>query len=179
MGVNTRRQGRKPLAYGNAILSRYPVHYWTNNPFGAATLGEKGFLYAEVDIGAVHLPIINLHLDFRSRRRRIAQAEQIISYVGTRQANTPDHRLPPIVCGDFNTSAKRVGDAVEHLFNYILTHGPYTLHPAGKRTFPSHFPSRALDFVFLPDCLTGQRSIVSREILSDHRPVIAYFDLPQ
>jgi endonuclease/exonuclease/phosphatase family metal-dependent hydrolase len=175
LGVNNRRWGRKPLAYGNDILSRHPVRHWENNPFGAALLGEKGFLYAEVDVGGHALPIINLHLDYRSRERRIRQVEQVIEFVRTRPhpACAVPRPLAPIVCGDFNTHSRRVGDAVRHLFSALLSHGEYEIWPPPRaRTFPAHLPSRGLDFILLPRPYRALRCEVLKVYISDHRPVL-------
>jgi len=175
LGVNTRRWGRKPLAYGNAILSRHPVGLWENNPFGAASLGEKGFLYAEVNIGGHALPLINLHLDYRSRARRIEQVEKVIEFLRARPApGGPGVRpLAPIICGDFNTHSRRVGDAVRHLFTALLSHGDYEIWPPPKaKTFPAHLPSRGLDFILLPRPYRALRCEVLKCYLSDHCPVL-------
>jgi endonuclease/exonuclease/phosphatase family metal-dependent hydrolase len=175
LGVNNRRWGGKPLAYGNAILSRHPVRLWENNPFGAATLGEKGFLYAEVDVAGHALPIINLHLDYRSRRRRIEQVEKVIEYLRERpHPGCPRGRLvAPIICGDFNTGSRLVGDAVRHLFTALLKHGDYEIWPPPKaKTFPAHLPSRGLDFILLPKPYRVCRCEVLKAYLSDHCPVL-------
>ena len=175
LGVNNRRWGSKPLAYGNALLSRHPVRLWENNPFGAATLGEKGFLYCEVDVGGHPIPIINLHLDYSSRQRRIKQVEQVIEYMRSRpHPDCPKHRpLAPIICGDFNTHSRRVGDAVRHLFTALLQHGEYEIWPHPKaKTFPAHLPSRGLDFILLPKPYRAVRCEVLKSYLSDHRPVL-------
>ena len=174
-GINTRRSGRKPLSYGNAVLSRFPVHFWESNAFGKATRGEKGFLYTEVDIGDVHLPLINLHLDYRLRKKRIMQVEQVIDYIRSRKPE--NGKLQPIVCGDFNTSSKRAGDAVQHLFEYLMSNGDYKLYPIKSRTFPAILPSRSLDFVFLPAPLYKKHCEVCRVVLSDHRPVLIDFEM--
>jgi endonuclease/exonuclease/phosphatase family metal-dependent hydrolase len=175
LGVNNRRWGRKPLAYGNAILSRHPVGVWENNPFGAASLGEKGFLYAEVDVGGHALPIINLHLDYRSRARRIEQVEKVIEYLRCRpHPGGPGGRpVAPIICGDFNTHSRRVGDAVRHLFSALLAHGEYEIWPQPlAKTFPAHLPSRGIDFIFLPKPYRALRCEVLKAYLSDHCPVL-------
>jgi endonuclease/exonuclease/phosphatase family metal-dependent hydrolase len=177
--VNTRRGGRKPLAYGNAILSRHPVRFWENNPFGSATLGEKGFLYAEVDVGGQALPLLNLHLDFRSRARRILQVEQVLEYLRQRpHPNQAGHQLlAPVICGDFNTHSRRVGDAVRHLFEALLTRHDYAIWPHPRaRTFPAHLPSRTLDFILLPHPYRAVHCEVLKVFLSDHRPVLLEFE---
>jgi endonuclease/exonuclease/phosphatase family metal-dependent hydrolase len=179
LGVNNRRAGKKPLAYGNAILSRHPVRLWENNPFGEATLGEKGFMYAEVDVGGQALPLLNLHLDYRSRERRIMQVEQVLEYLRSKpHPNHNGHRpLAPVICGDFNTHSRRVGDAVRHLFEAVLKHGDYEIHPAQRSaTFPAHLPSRALDFILLPHPYRARRCEALKVYLSDHRPVLLEFE---
>ncbi len=175
LGVNNRRWGRKPLAYGNAILSRHPVHFWKNNPFGSALLGEKGFLYAEVAIGGHALPIINLHLDYRSRQRRIDQVEKVIEFLRAHPhpGSPPRRPLCPIICGDFNTHSRRVGDAVRHLFAALLAHGEYEIWPPPQtKTFPAHLPSRGLDFILIPKPYRVRCCEVPKAYLSDHCPVV-------
>ncbi len=175
-GINTTRTGKKQLSYGNGVLSRYPVHEWANNPFGQATLGEKGFLYAEIDVGNHHLPLINLHLDFRSRKRRIEQVEKIIAFITDRpHPGGNGQRLAPIICGDFNSGSERVDDAVTHLFHFVKGHGDYHLYPQGARTFPSHMPSKTIDFVLLPAPYKKTHTEVLRTYASDHRPVLVEF----
>lgn len=177
-GINNRRGGKWHLAYGNGILSRHPVHIWENNPFGSASLGEKGFLYAEIDIEGHHLPLINLHLDYKSRKKRIEQVEQIISFIIDRE--NPDNdktTLPPIICGDFNSRSGPLGDAVSHLFKFVQSHGDYKIYPRKARTFPAHLPSKGIDFIMLPAPyhMTDTRVIKTRT--SDHLPVLVEFEL--
>jgi endonuclease/exonuclease/phosphatase family metal-dependent hydrolase len=177
MGVNTRREGEKPLAYGNALFSAFPVDVWDNQPFGDATLGEKGFMYAEIAVGGQYLlPIVNLHLDYRSRKRRLVQVERMLDYMRRRPMRPDRAHLPPVLCGDFNSGERRVDDAVQHLFDHMLEQAGYRLYPEQAHTFPTYWPSRCLDFIFIPsefrvlDC----RVIPAR--LSDHMPVFVEFD---
>ncbi len=174
-GANTVRAGKKPLRYGNGILSRKPVQAWENYPFGSAKLGEKGFLYAQIDLGNAWLPIINLHLDFRSKTRRLAQLERVTAFIrdlGAADGEKP--RLMPLVCGDFNVSRASQTDAVRTLFHFLAERGGYELYPHGKgsKTFPSFFPTRTLDFIFVPKSVKVERCEVLPIHLSDHRPVL-------
>jgi len=178
MGINNRREGDKPLAYGNALFSRLPVELWDNQPFGNATLGEKGFMYAEVMIGEHHLlPIVNLHLDYRSRERRIEQIEQLIDYMRQRPCRSDRMHLPPILCGDFNCKAGNLTDAVAHLFRHMTEENHYVLYPENARTFPSLWPQRAIDFVFIPNDFHVTACQVIPALLSDHMPVFIEFEL--
>lgn len=176
LGVNNRRLGRKPLSYGNGVLSQFPIEHSDTQVFGQATLGEKGFLYSEIAIGGGHLPLVNLHLDFRSKKRRIRQVEYLINYLEKRhEAKAGEHFFSPIVVGDFNTHLAKRNDAVEHLFDYLQGHCDYQLYPKKGKTFPSYLPLHALDFIYVPPSYRVRRCHVLRSFVSDHRPV--YMDL--
>ena len=113
-GIHNRRDGRKPLAYGNAFLSKFPAKEWNVVSFGSKTVGEKGFLEACFDVDGCQVDIINLHLDFRSRRTRLRQVDQLLASIHQRGEADPYH-LPPIICGDFNTSSRSSRDALHQL----------------------------------------------------------------
>lgn len=180
MGVTNRRGGPKPLLYGNGILSKHPIATWENVPFGANEIGGKGFLFVEIDVGGHHfIPFVNLHLDFAWRRNRLAQVEKVADFLTRRYHQRGEAWLvPPILCGDLNNPSTKT-DATASLLDYFSRHGNYTLHPMGGRTFPSPFPSRTLDFVFVPPACVQPRSEVVRSLLSDHRPVMVEFTLPK
>ncbi len=175
-GINNTRPGRQSLNYGNALLSRHPINTRHNQSFSEVTLGGKGFMYAEIDVGGAHMPVINMHLDFRSRSRRVEQVEQVIAFLEVRQHVHHQH-LRPIICGDFNCAARRSDDAVQHLFDYLQRDRQYTLVPDGVRTFPAHFPARTLDFVFMPHRYLIRRVEVLPVYVSDHRPVLVEFEV--
>jgi endonuclease/exonuclease/phosphatase family metal-dependent hydrolase len=165
-GVNNRRAGGYQLNYGNAILSRHPIRTWENINFGQRTLGEKGFLYAEIDCGG------------RSRVHRFRQIEMLMAYLNAKQEHRNPHwATAPILCGDLNNPSHRL-DATASLLHYLSLRGNYTLHPpAGVRTFPALWPRRSLDFIFLPPACHVLHCNVVRCRLSDHRPVMVEFAL--
>jgi len=181
-GVNNRRVGRFHLNYGNAFLSRYPVHHHENVPFGKGTLGEKGFLFAEFDTPAGRLPVINTHLHHRSRAERMKQANLLTTFLDQQRTNRhPRWRIGPIVCGDLNNPAGQP-DATDGLFGYLAKFETYTMFPRNRmgglaHTFPSVWPRRPLDYVYLPGVCTEPRGMVVRSFLSDHRPVLVEFNL--
>lgn len=177
IGINNLRPGRQNLSYGNALLSKHPIVARHNQPFGEARLGGKGFMYAEVDVGELSLPIINIHLDFRSRLRRVEQIDQVIEFLESREAPDGNGRLQPIICGDFNCPARRSGDAVQRLFDFLEQNKHYTLLPENARTFPAHFPARTIDFVFMPHRYHIRQVDVLPVYVSDHRPVMVEFSV--
>ena len=179
LGVHNRRDEGKRLAYGNAILSRFPIRDALTIPFGQQSIGEKGFLFARLDLPEGPLSILNLHLDFRSRLRRLAQVEQVIRFLHEELAAPGDPLLHrPIVCGDFNARATLRRDAVAQLFSYMNSHHEYTLHPEKARSFPAHSPLKCIDFIFLPEPMRCNACQTIRSYVSDHRPVFMKFEVP-
>ncbi len=177
-GINNRRSGLLRLAYGNAILSRHPIVEWENIAFGQRQVGEKGFLFAEVDVHGRRVPIINMHLHYRSRVHRFRQVEKLMNFATDKHTLRREHwAIPPIVCGDLNNPS-HTPDATASLLKYFSQHGHYTLHPRRARTFPSPLPRRTLDFIFLPPACIEVYCLVVRSFLSDHRPVMVEFKLP-
>ncbi len=174
VGVHNRRRGSKPLAYGNAILSRLPLGPAETIPFGQRTIGEKGFIYTHVHLDGTEVPFLNLHLDYRSRQIRLDQVDRIIAFIDARLTGNrrPHHVLPPIVCGDFNARLKSTRDAVHTLFDYLQQHARYHLVPRNARTWPALFPARGIDFILLPAAFHTRSCRVLPALVSDHRPVL-------
>lgn len=180
LGVHNRRVGRLPLAYGNGLLSQFPIVHAEHKAFGQASLGEKGFMCAELETPHGILPVVNLHLDFRSRLRRIEQVEGLIQFLDDKKytdSGTP--HLSPIVCGDFNSREGKPADAVRHLFDYLQKQCAYELYPRGRnsRTFPSILPIHGLDFIFVPPGYRVCNWSIPKTYVSDHRPVVVDLEL--
>lgn len=176
-GIHNRRDGRKPLAYGNAFLSKFPVKDWKVEPFGPKQLGEKGFLEACFEVEGTEVDIINLHLDFRSRRTRLRQVDKLLASMHQRSLADPYH-LPPIICGDFNTSSRSSRDALHQLIERSASEEAYNYYPKKERTFPAHFPSRGLDFILLASPFEAQNTEVIKSFASDHLPVLSQITYP-
>jgi endonuclease/exonuclease/phosphatase family metal-dependent hydrolase len=176
-GINNRRVGLVNLCYGNAILSRHPIGETETIVFGKRRLGEKGFLFAEINVGGRIVPIVNLHLHFSSRRKRLVQMELLVNWLREKERERgASWAVPPIVCGDFNTPDTG-DDATASLLSHLNDYGDYSLHPLTGATFPSPLPHRALDFIFMPPGCKAVRSEVVRSFLSDHRPVMVEFSV--
>jgi endonuclease/exonuclease/phosphatase family metal-dependent hydrolase len=176
-GITTRREGLINLRYGNALLSRHPIVESECVTFGQRRIGEKGFLYAEFDVRGRHVPLINLHLHYRSRVHRFWQLDRLIAWLTLKQRVRGGHwYMPPVVCGDFNTTHTRA-DATASLLSHLRHFGEYTLHPQHGHTYPSPWPQRTVDFVFLPPASRHPRDEVVSAMLSDHRPVLVEFAL--
>ena len=175
-GINNRRSGLLNLSYGNAVLARHAIRTAETVVFGQRRLGEKGFLFVELDVGGDLVPIINLHLHYGSRQQRLRQLDTLLGWLREKhRLHAARWSLPPIICGDFNNPGTR-DDATASLLSHLSDYCDYTLLPAGEHTFPSPLPRRALDFVFLPARCRKVRCEVVRSMLSDHRPVLVEFE---
>lgn len=175
LGINNQREGLLNLSYGNALLSRHPLMQTETVAFGRRKLGEKGFLFAELEVSGRRVPLVNLHLHAASRRQRLRQLELLLSWLRDKHRTYgKTWALPPVICGDFNNPATR-DDATAALISHLSEYGSYTAHPVEGATFPSPLPRVALDFVFLPEGCQPVRCEVVRSFLSDHRPVMVDF----
>ena len=176
-GINTRREGVFNLCYGNALLSRHPIVRSENVVFGQKSVGEKGFLFAELNVGGRTIPVVNLHLHYRSRNLRLKQLDRLVPWLHQHhRAHGVRWRMPPLVCGDFNTPS-HAGDATAVLLRHMHDFANYAMHPQVDGTFPSPWPQRTLDFVFLPPACDHVHCEVVDTMLSDHRPVMVDFTL--
>ncbi len=178
-GVNNRRTGRFHLNYGNAILSRFPIGHSETVPFGSGKLGEKGFVFVEIEVPKRgRLPLLNVHMHHRSLPQRLKQVIRLMRFLDEQQLHRGAHwRTPPLVCGDFNNPSHRP-DATATLLGYFEQANNYTLLPKTGRTYPSIWPARALDYIFLPEECQEPKAEIVRSLLSDHRPVLVEFNLP-
>jgi endonuclease/exonuclease/phosphatase family metal-dependent hydrolase len=176
-GVHNRRLGLLNLSYGNALLSRYPVVASETVVFGQRRVGEKGFLFTEIDVRGKIVPLVNVHLHFSSREHRIRQIGRLLAWLREKQKHSEAHwHVPAIVCGDLNNPGTSA-DATAALLSHLSDYGEYLLHPSTGNTFPSPMPGRLLDFVFLPSACKFVHCEIVRCFLSDHRPVVVDFTL--
>lgn len=183
-GVNNRRNHALfHFNYGNALLSRFPITHHENVPFGRSLIGEKGALFAEVATPVGCLPVVSLHMHHRSRASRLKQAARMMEFLSHQRTHRgAGWRTGPIVCGDLNNPA-HTPDATAMLLGYFEQFDNYQLLPksaagASLSTYPSVWPQRALDYVYLPSQCTRVEVTVVRSYLSDHRPVLVEFHLP-
>jgi len=176
-GINNRRHGLLNLSYGNALLSRTPILASETVVFGNKHVGEKGFLYVELSLKGKVLPLVNVHLHYRSRHQRMRQLDKLTEFLHVRhEQKGRSWLIPPIVCGDFNTP-HHGGDAATNLFSRLHQFCDYRYFPLDECTFPSPWPSRTLDFVFLPRKCRHVNAAVVQSILSDHCPVLVEFEV--
>jgi endonuclease/exonuclease/phosphatase family metal-dependent hydrolase len=176
-GINNRRTGLLNLSYGNAVLAQHSIRSAETVVFGQRRMGEKGFLYVELDVGGRCVPLVNLHLHHSSRAQRLIQLDRLVAWLREKhKLHGKSWSIPPIICGDFNNAHLRA-DATASLLRHLTPYGTYTLHPQAGRTFPSLLPARTLDYIFLPPACRLVRCEIVPVKISDHLPVLVEFDL--
>jgi endonuclease/exonuclease/phosphatase family metal-dependent hydrolase len=186
-GQNLRVEG-KPLggAYGNALLSRYPIRRWTNHPLPREPRGPRerieprGLLEAEVETESHRLTVFVTHLHHgEPEALRVAQMETILEHL-----RACPH--PHLLMGDLNDlspadpdSPPERTEAIALLLRagYVDAFQQAGTGPSG--TIPVPEASRRIDFIFLsPDLAPSLRSAAVwrhplTEVASDHYPVMA------
>ncbi|HJP07311.1 MAG: hypothetical protein GY889_01030 [Proteobacteria bacterium] len=174
------RGGRE---YGNAILSRWPLHDGGNINLTVGPKKRRSALHARVRIplaldelspGERHsrsLHLFNLHLGLSAIERRL-QLKKLLSHPDFSRIASP---TPVVVAGDLNDVWGSLGRQV--------------MRPAGfrgtqrlPRTFPAYAPVRPLDSLYVRgtlqiDSLVPSRLALARQA-SDHLPLICDLHLP-
>lgn len=154
--------------YGNAIVSRYPILsvkvYPLVIPMDVRTPGhhyEDRVLYsADLDVDGEILTVLGCHFG-------LAEDEATLAAETAAQALS-ETTHPVVLLGDFNivpTSAI-YGLLKKHFTDAADGTDPYF-------TFPSHAPSRKIDYIFTANGARADGFAVSKEIVSDHRAVTA------
>ena len=161
--------------YGNAILSRFPftlkraLELPGLAPWYCREKRVAIWLEVETDLGPVQ--IINSHFGL-GRMERILQAQSLIGsdWLGA----LPEH-APAILLGDFNSV--RTSRAYQILAAFLRDVRTLVQPPGAYRTFPTRFPSLAVDHIFVSAALHATKLNVHRtpvaRVASDHFPLIA------
>lgn len=166
----TLRQG----AYGNAILSRFPIH----DPLDLELIvppkkrrrAQIGRLRLEHEGHHRTLVIVNLHLGLAGFERRI----QLNRLLRDSAIHRMHHDTPCLIGGDFNDFWGTIGNRIMKPLGFHSATG-------NQRTFPAMTPLRPLDAIYHRGDCTAYRSYTGRIQLareaSDHLPLIAEFEV--
>jgi endonuclease/exonuclease/phosphatase family metal-dependent hydrolase len=161
--------------YGNAILSRYPLHSVRTGllPTRAARklLEPRVAQWAKLAWGGLELHLVNTHLSL-DRQERLAQARALLS---SDWVLHPDQGAATLVCGDFNSLP---WSRVHRAMRQRLVDARDSPEASLVGTFPSWLPVLRLDHVFASD----QVDIVETRVpfskasrtASDHLPLVVH-----
>ncbi len=171
-GENRRHNG---AAYGNLLLSRFPIAGFWNYDITARGREPRGVLRADVRLAGGHiLHLFNVHLGTAFLERR----EQARHMIGTRILRNDELAGTRIVLGDFNEWVP--GDATRLLSAHF---GVRTLGSLATRlrTYPCVLPMLRLDHIYFDKNLKLHSLELHRSrralVASDHLPVLAEFSL--
>lgn len=166
-GKNIDLQGGE---YGNAVLSRFPIHSKRNHLLPRLDDSEqRGVLELEIalpgDAGSVKL--FATHLDYRrDDQERLASAKAINALVA-------ESDQPAILAGDLNATPD---SAVLKLFLSTWTNTSKEPQP----TIPVGKPERQIDFVLTRPASrwkTIETKVLDEAVASDHRAILAVLEL--
>ncbi|HEX5412957.1 MAG TPA: endonuclease/exonuclease/phosphatase family protein [Terriglobia bacterium] len=170
-GENRRHNGG---AYGNLLLSRFPIVGSWNYDITTQGREPRGVLRADVRLAGEHvLHLFNVHLG-TAYRERAEQARRMVSLRILRNAALTGTR---IVLGDFNEWIP--GEATRLLSAHFGW--ARRLRSAHRRTYPCVLPLLRLDHIYFDENLELHRLALHRSpkalVASDHLPVLAEFSL--
>jgi endonuclease/exonuclease/phosphatase family metal-dependent hydrolase len=160
--------------YGNALLSRFPLHDAVDVdltiPFKKRRAALIARFHVKVGEHTRTVALANVHLGLAGFERQI-QLRRLLAdkyFHGMRQ------ETPLIVAGDFN-------DVWGNLGRRVMRPAGFDLASGRVRSFPAIAPLRQLDRVFYRGALTASGAFAGRihvaRRASDHLPVIVDFEL--
>ena len=157
-------------AYGNVLLSRFPVENHNNVDITRPGREERCVLRADIPIGAYRLHIFNLHLGTGFFERRF-QARALMEHHVLRAPDLTGHR---VVMGDLNEWTRGlVTRTLSREFRRVDLDVPHFR----RRTYPALFPLLHLDYIYLENSIQARDAFFhgSRLALmaSDHLPLVA------
>lgn len=161
--------------HGNAILSKYPIEWWSNFDISTNRMENRGYVHAQIRVPGhrVSVHCISVHLGLLQRSRQV----QLKKMIDRLAREVPKHE-PLLIAGDFNDWSHKATTMLEEQLNlkeaYHATHGK---HP---RTFPSRFPVLCLDRIYFRGFELRAVQILNRapwNKLSDHAALYAELSL--
>ena len=170
LGENRRHRG---YAYGNALLSRWPISESRNYDLSIRGREERGCLRADVSVnGEGLLHIFNVHLGTSLSERR----QQGRKLIAPDLLTHGDLRAPRIVMGDFNEWTS--GLATRLLCSHLES-ADVRAHLHRSRTYPGLLPFLHLDHIYYDPALRLEKLRLHRTrtalLSSDHLPLVGEF----
>ncbi len=158
------------IVNGIAVLSRFPlrpvetVQLEGERPFYDPK-GNRRMLWVEIDLAGEPLTAASVWLDSGNSENRLVQARSVVDRLEGR---------PALLAGDFNCPPASPEMAVFRDSGLFVAD-----FEAKDPSFPARGPEQRIDHVLGPRGWTHRSTVVVHdEELSDHRPVLAEFDLP-
>jgi len=162
-------------AYGNVVLSRFPVPATFNYDISVRGREERGCLRADVEIeGAGILHIFNVHMGTAFLERR-SQVRRLLDEAILHNQELHGAR---IMMGDFNEWTRGL---TTRLLAAHMKSADIMNHLRRAKTYPGVMPFLHLDHIYFDDTLEMEKLLLHRSrkalIASDHLPLVADFRL--
>ena len=159
---------RSEGAYGNAVLTRLPLHGVATFDLSVRTREARGGIRVDLGFHDQTLHIFNVHLGLRGHER----AKQV-KWLVERHILWDDRTGPRIVIGDLNEwFPGRVGRVLRREFTSFRL----------RRTHPAPLPLWPLDRIYWDHAVRGDTLRVHwtrlSRVASDHLPLIATLRIP-
>lgn len=170
LGENRRIRGG---AYGNVVLSRFPLRSFCNYDISIANREQRGCLRSDVHVAPdVVVHIFNVHLGTAFLERR-HQARKLIT---EELLASEELTGPRVVLGDFNEWLP--GLATQVLRTHLKS-ADLELHLKRTRTYPGFLPFMHLDHIYYDPQLRLEKLTLHKTRLalmaSDHLPLVGDF----
>jgi endonuclease/exonuclease/phosphatase family metal-dependent hydrolase len=169
MGENRTHEGG---AYGNVLLTRFPMHSFHNYDISAAGRERRGCLRADVRLGETVLHIFNVHMGTAFFERR----KQALKLLGKEILERGELAGARIVLGDFNEWSRGLAS---RLFATRFHSADPHRYLGRANTYPGVLPFLHLDHIYFDPSLKLNRLSLHRTrkalLASDHLPLVADF----
>lgn len=161
--------------HGNAVLSKFPITFFTNHDVSVEGPEKRGLLHCVLSLpgrlAAVHAICVHLGLTEAHRRRQLELLCRMV------EAEVPAE-APLIVAGDFNDWRGRAHAILEQgaRLREVFVHAK----GSAARTFPARFPLLSLDRIYVRNADAHAPVVLPRRPwshLSDHAPLAAEIEL--
>jgi endonuclease/exonuclease/phosphatase family metal-dependent hydrolase len=170
LGENRKHRG---YAYGNVVLSQFPICMMRNYDLSVRGREARGCLRADLrlDCGAL-LHVFNVHLGTalleRRHQGRMLVTEELL--------NDVEINAPRIVLGDFNEWTRGLAT---RLLRKHLQSADLRRHLRRRRTYPGVMPFLHLDHIYYDPVLHLEKLSLHRTrralVASDHLPLVGDF----
>jgi endonuclease/exonuclease/phosphatase family metal-dependent hydrolase len=172
LGENRKLHG---AAYGNVVLSRFPMSAARNHDISVSGREQRGCLRVDIDLpGKQSLHIYNVHLG-TSYSERHHQARKLLNQEILKNG---DHAGPRLLLGDFNDWTR--GPASRLLAEHFRS-ADMRIYIRRFATYPGFLPFIHLDHIYFDESLVLVNAFLQRGrtalLASDHLPVVAEFRL--
>jgi endonuclease/exonuclease/phosphatase family metal-dependent hydrolase len=169
LGENRKHRG---YAYGNVVLSRFPIREMRNYDLSVRGREERGCLRADVSVNGGVLHVFNVHLGTalmeRRHQGRMLMAPELL--------NDASLESPRIVLGDFNEWTQGLAT---RLLRSHLESADIRAHLRRRRTYPGLLPFLHLDHIYYDPALRLEKLRLHRTpkalVASDHLPLVGDF----